>query len=448
MKGLAYIELKDNNNNTIKRKELNIVTNVFNDYLNVVSHLANPASSASSVFSEMATYANYHKGINLNSLSHFGIRLFTESIEPNPNNYDVNIEHLAYGNTSTSASGNRGIFNAESSYIINEQGKDVGVKLVWDFPTNCANGTINTICLTNKNNTFGENYSQFYNTGTVSSRIYFKNSNKVDVSFQNNGLPIMVTESIIKLFNKVSGKVTDTGWKENEEDYTSISLEGYSKYFKVIQEEENLFHTVAYNSTTELYDFISFNKEGSILDTVELTNLDSDVSNYKDFSICGNHLLFLIYDHYKSVPTMKSYNKTTGELKQVTLPDAVSSAAGVNVLSTIKAYDNSLYTLACYSRDNYGPYYFRTAYFKEQDGEIILYKKVNSDSHGFYSPTFNFGVSNIFSVSNSGHVNNGYTNAFIYLGYSTVYTINQLESPLEKTESNTMKITYELRWSE
>lgn len=78
-----------------------------------------------------------------------GIYIFDENIEENPNIIvpPPNVECIGHAGNDAYAGkdGRRGSFNSSESVLI-----DNGVKLVWDFATNQANGVIKCISLTNE----------------------------------------------------------------------------------------------------------------------------------------------------------------------------------------------------------------------------------------------------------------------------------------------------------
>lgn len=146
MKGHTRIELT---NVKTREKEVmeedNLITNAANGYINTILLLYSMSSS----------YSSQHSGYRSSGLfplrdSAFGgIKLFGSTIEENPNNYYLpNVgKHpvIGYAGSTTTPGTDR---KRGSRNIVETTAIDNGVRIVWDFATSEANGTIASVCLT------------------------------------------------------------------------------------------------------------------------------------------------------------------------------------------------------------------------------------------------------------------------------------------------------------
>lgn len=475
MKGRTLIELQDKDGRLVEYKDDNMLTNAFTDMLNIVANTSTTGALLTTERDRLNALSNNFIGIfDKNNLKKWGIRIFSEPLEENADKYNIYAPHLAYGNETTSMEEGKGVFNDLSSkFLTNDIGEVVGIRLVWDFATNIANGEIACVCLTPTKNTFGSLYANHYckNTSVTSEQKgalnFFYNvstSNimtynpKRNFSYRKNGMPIAVTNNTVKIYQTTQPIVSHTGWLENDESYTEYTIEGYEDLFKVYDLDHS-YVTLGKNTQTENYDLIRLNHNTlEIEETLEV----GELSIMYDYLIVGENEGRSLSDLTSLVYFTESFLGSYTYTESINLKTMVKKGKNYSSESNANYHNTSMNVVLDENNNLIGKLFIERANSNWGRYESHYYKSSSSET----------GYDIISSISTNGGVSNGsqeVSYANLHFGLTpicvtkttigaryhnlafdnqTVFTINNLETPVTKTDANTMKITYELTWGE
>ena len=483
LKGKTTFELTDVNTGEVEViEDTNMITNGLQDFLATYGYfgcdvLSNDKMGANSLW--------------VNALG--GLFLFDSRLEENVENTFMPAGVKMVGNGSKDVA-NSGVVTELGSYNTTESGlqSDGSIKLVYDFSTQQANGTIACVCLTSKLGGYigmgSENryYNASYNLKEYMSddkhRLYSGIAGARNY-LQHLMYPVY-SDNVIYLtnpynINYVSG-YTDQHWSTNKKiqilkvraGFSSVSIKD-----KNVLSNNNILATYDIDIPQDIIDFVGTYKygtipfsdnEGNIFMVFGRTSSDSDFNdNY--FSFRNNSYVWIMkIDRDMQVTAYKVTNNTGNNLY-------VSRKTTVFDGGYIWTYtDNSPYTL-------YG--------IKYSDSTQIIETGVSKDSKynlfvlgrnligicNSYATLNNYNPPDIYDVVNRTlKKTNGAINWFaddifipfvdrkgVYIsvyGYSYssdpqnyfsvikdpryLATINNLSEPVVKTASKTMKVTY------
>lgn len=484
MKGTAKIELFNKDGEVVEQVEHNLVTNAFTDIPRIIANLLNGDPTITSSY-RLQRLANLYKSSGLSNDKTFAIKLFSDYINNNdPNHYyELGHEFLAYGTDSGTSQDNRGsrISNLTCMIRDEENQKDIGIRLVWEFPSNCANGEIKSICLCPnifetklyKTNTMG------YSLGNGLGVTDFLNDSsfRVNVSYTREGFRTVTKSeesySTITIAESNIMDISPIDMVTSKEGKNVITLVGYTDIFKAIELYDGIFATIALNLNTNLYEFLTIDSTTKTI--IEQKVLYNNFKEFQDFGLCGDFLIltvvynsnnktnygaksrFYYYPLNAEEPTdwaNLSLGTPSGYSPTHAYSDADSYYPQDNIMTlkhmekegfvceivSIRGWStaNDITRLTCHLDVVDGiPKYINT---------LVHTYKAYGNSHP-YSPLFNFGTTPIVYINNHCESRN-FETGYAYIGYDlgTYFTINNLEVPIFKTEDNSMKITYELIW--
>ena len=494
LKGSATIELTNADGSKEIIKHDNMITNAVNDLLKsqrgelatIMKHMKNGESYAQALFG--------------------GILLFGEALNTDANKYFLPTTNIV-GYASQDAYG--GLDVARGSVNSSESGlqEDGSYKFVWDFATSQANGKISAIALCPKimgqigasdsivnserkdfreangvvapfntngymlpygGSTVGiANYDFFViavigdvayctdrlnttNNGTYPSR-YFNNNGGIlklyrfklgasNISVNNycgmatylDSIDVKMPTEFIDSLYKDQGDQSVAFWFNAKDKKlivfpcykkSDIEVNGTTKYIEI---------ELANNNTVNTYTFTN-NTGGKIMRGG--SNFDSYYEQSYTMFICNDYIVnfSIVGSENKMYVTKKSDNTIVKEVKY-------SDSKGFGFNST-----NTLYFTPVFCRDNI----------------LVFSYKLDSDDYYYYILDMETGIikkTNAYLLSNHCMVDIGedsvFARTYTYMSYRLMMnpfvltTKNNLDSPVTKTSSQTMKITYTLKESE
>ena len=467
MKGKAIIELTDKNGKKTTH-EHNMTTDVFKDVFTVVSNLSGGGTSSDIIRHYGSYMANLFKGFRDSNM--YGIKLYENKIPEVKENY---LNHsrvsVGYGNQGVDYDEKRGVLNVLSTCkLTNDNDEQIGVRLVWDFPTNTANGNIQSICLTTANtDLYTTLTSNFLNTGTQSfkDKGIFLRTERIDSSYTKEGLLLRVDNNKIMREKQKTGIVSPQGWVNNPEDFETYILEGYEDLYKVY-DFHSYYLTIAKNTVTQVYDLLKLNRDS--LEVLENTPLTALTSTYYDYGFVGevdditNIIFQNTFTSSNTTASYKNYNLKTHTVADLNPPNRYTNSVrqGANAITVNKDLDNKLYCrllhyrLGHYSSSSTSRYYYprQTVYKTNSEGNLEVMYSNTHDRSNASAIYVHFGIQPIGIASDNGVCEYNGANpemyCYIALENQCLLTINNLDVPLVKTDAYTMKITYELTWGE
>lgn len=406
LQGKSKIELFDaiTGKKTFEHEEHNMITNAYKKaYETIMSKVI-----LTDDFSAMYKY--YPRDFSK------GILLLNSTQTADANNFvpKGNLVGYASSNGYSGSSTMRGSFNTSESVPLSNPS---GYKYVWDFTTNQANGTINTLALTPSNTMYTDNL----NIATTSS-------------------PTILTD---KTFSDETG---DNYYQY----YYNAGAYGFTKY--------TLKSTIPYLSTTSRYASITY------------TFPDY---NYGFSNIV--HYAGYVYLILKKTSDSKWYvvkSDTSGNIVSTTLLNTTLSVAYFGVVGNYIIYSGGLSsgTVTLKVFDMSAGLYMNDITFTIVNGNTPTYFYnigtslligYNNFTNGYYSVLIDENL-NLMKITDeissygwmsSNRIGNCIGNAPIVLGSSaisiapfTMFTINNLQTTVNKTSANTMKISYSLTW--
>ena len=477
LKGRTLIELQDKDGNIKTYKDNNMVTNAFTDVLRIMANTSTTGSLLTTERYALAELSNRFNGVfNTTDLNRWGVRLFEEPLEEDADKYFIHRPHLAYANETTSMEEKKGVFNTLSSkFLTNDIGQTIGIRLVWDFSTNVANGKISCISLTPSINTYNSNrYNLRLNTLCTDTPMAHNGvftwgvpeNSRRELSYTKEGIPIKVKNNTIYFYKNTQPTISHLGWYEKSDIYDKVVLDNYIDLFKVY-DLENYYLTLGKNTETQKYELIKLNKETYEIDETRLIG-NFDLKNQFDYSIVGvksdtledlTNVLYFSNLVYTSSSTNRgilySINLKTLERKDVYWGSSTNYAYyNSHCFSPMLDENGDISTKVTINRGGSSYCYVASGTFKlnESKDDCVLCDSFNINGMSSGLPIMsgiNFGLKPIFTtIEPYGSSNISYHKTNVGYDHNTVFTINNLETPITKTEDNTMKITYELTWGE
>jgi len=354
------------------------------------------------------------------------------------------------GGSYAGADTTRGNFNiTESGSITN------GYKRVWDFATNQANGTINSICLTtDRGGNYGygntstyqslSEYSSFPLDSIINTQLTmygatdyygFTNTNKIYMAgFSTDAKKIYFQDGyngtmLLRIFETPNSGAL--GFLQTLQMPTSAATNSYSK---TLLANENLWlcvingtiYGVLYNSSTKAAYLKTYSET-----FVELTSITLTGSKTLDltprFGIVNGYLF--IYSGTTNV--IRKYNSSTGAyVEDYTVPSgSVQRIQQFNNQFIMFWYNSNPTSVALYDGVNLYKWYLLggNGLNYQMDSVCALYPEKSAILMAF--------------ISNIGAARLG-ANLFAPL----LFTVNNLATPVSKTSSQTMKVTYTITW--
>ena len=438
-KGKTKIELFDGitGKKTDEYKDQNMVTNAIKNMLGSIgSH-----SLISGV--DCAQWMNYQTPLYPTYLR--GILLWDSEIQEEPDNIFAPPGVKCVGHAGSAYSGTRvtrGTLNANETAVLPN-----GVKIVWDFATDKANGTIKSISLTSQ---MGGNCGWFM--GSYDSVEYF--------FWSLAALNVGSTKQVRVLPAPKTSGYTYSGYIGELKKGSFYFINPTSSKGKLDVMEMTFANPAAITILNKAGDLASTAKE-----TVFSIPTDSDfTASNANFIINGNNYVFT----YKNGTAIKVWsfdlvNKTSSLVKTLTLSETVS---GTNLAYfNGHIYVNSSTRGGICKFDGSGQFVAKvsagqhTGRFHLFNGCLIV---ANDSTSGGTTPiAYTDGTDCMESTvgNNTPHVflpsktykpplfvsYDANTNPR-FLGYVTPYmaTINNLAAQVVKTSEHTMKVTYEL----
>ena len=463
IKGKTKIELFDKDGNVKIQEDNNMVTNAIYQFYKTARTI--PTNSSDVTDKLLSTIAVEANGLeNFLNKDRVGIMLYHDTIPENPNIfYSSQIPFASAGSNYKAMTDWRGNLNTkESGNIKNKKDEIIGYKWVWDFGTHQANGQISCLSLTDRNRGDNFNSALFYRCFGVPEIYYYCNdgfaipkdstNRPLKKSFSDDGKLYISTDTGYEIYDGSKVKISYYSADLNNEGVTEIiNFNTHSDFLKIISDTvNNRMFTIATNNDTGMKELLVLKKDtNEIIYSKELTNLTDTIC---DFGINGDDIIYT-----------KTRNCTGGGDRQAyfySLTDETISSATISA----NTYDfrslcniNTMLTqegdyLSCYSiveSLNYSyDYGSINVYIFNKDRTRREYK--NKDNRDIYSPAINFGTSGITVAREQGCIYDTANESRATIGFvpGVLYTINNLQNPIEKTEANTMKITYEIRWAE
>ena len=464
--GNATIELTDvatNARDVIYEKNMvtNMLSNMYESLINIhqvsSSHSQYVRDVASSILDQNISPINYF-GKDKN-----GIMVFSEPVYENPDVFMTNQIPLATaGSVYDNSDSTRGTMNAKETteiVSVSDSSRVVGVKFVWDFNTSQANGVISSvsICDISSGNKIGMPWQPAPKTITIdsqSAKLGFEEHVPQSMNISNiskNGH--VYTANDTGYVKETICDITigfDTPYTPSTEGSTEYQIAGYSGFINLhIHDNISEISLLGKNDATDMWEIITVGMDTNVIKAN--TPIPNITFEPKNFGRVGNFIIFQPVGKYNtSVPwTIHVFNITSGLFED---PISVTVPAGehgynknIGGLSTINEYqagDNTFIS----SVDG-----IRLSEHSYRDGvsHTLFY-----DISGTITPIANNAGVITMNVGDSFHIRKTHSATTNLISVSpgfhnmALFTINNLETPINKTNANTMKITYELRWGE
>lgn len=434
LKGHARIELTDINTSSKEVIESdNIVTNGASTFLKIRGNTLHPVEKM------------FMENDNPVATLYGGLILWDGTIDESVNNYHkpAGVKMTAnacYGLKNTTDASELGNYNTDESVIGNGY-----AKFVFDFSTNEGNGTIASLSLVHKYCGmigFGNKKSGVCaNLAGISDVIKngSRNISSTEIAYQKNGNALYMKEDVLYVasMSTSTGAVIigsykfDTGHTlslfsdkknllKNKIGSKEIQLKDYHTYSRVTYqvvgiEDKYLYYAILntkspYNVLLIKVDITTCSVESTDLET--LYNKLHATGSFHNI-LNGN----LVY--YGKDSKCHIYNISTGDVVDVSYDTR-------NIVSHLKLNEKES---LCFTKDGYC-----YLYSKEDNSYVMTNNKEATNN----SPA-------IYATGDGGVVC-AYSNGTTYVSGNPFYigTINNLDSPVEKTADKTMKITYTL----
>lgn len=478
LKGKTTIELTDVNTGEKKvYEDHNMVTNFANYLFKNIGGLWRKER----FYDSNSNYADSYYPYRTNMLG--GLLLFDNEIDPKggetifaPTNARM-VGCASYGNSdNTSATTNskmRGNYNASESYY---NSNEKTMKFVYDFSTSQANGTIKSACLTS----IQGGYGGYEYPGELR---YDNSSNGVSWLFRQNyyEYPLYIGEKFLYAINidknelyyhniesttSISIYTYDTGWYEKKilsspysihklkaTDTYTIDINSMSYTAGFYDQKHNTLHVVGHTSASWA--------NGVTLKVTKINLTDKTVENYTITNNTGV-TMNLFYSNSSEPKSWKTFAyvydnilyvwggsngvyriDTTGvkETKQILAVSASSilfSTFNGRVLIILFKYGEWYsYQEHAYT---YNPETDVTSDLGQNPGGLVIDSDVRSYRYGTIVPCIDCNDIIKYAI----HYGRNFHGCFITLN-NYLATINNLETPITKTNTNTMKVIYTIK---
>lgn len=379
-----------------------------------------------------------------------GILLFDEHIDENNGDTifaPTNVEQIGCASKDTTSSDNViGSYNSSESYY---NSAEKTMKYVYDFATNQANGTIKSVCLTSKKGGFST-----YGNANIPSKAeqpYYITTDYYDFTFSSDSYGLFcfadydanvayyckvlsTTEAVIyerelpyKRINLFSSR-TSTNAKSNTS--YSIDLSSYKSWCPFYDKKQHAIYIIGTESSISAGAQFKVSKINLTTKTVENMVLTND----SGVSIRVNRYYMYIYD------------------------GVIYFYSGNQSIYMIDIYgEKTTKKIGAHYVTNYEYGFFLSI------GDRIYFGKGNSSNgngcYMVYNPELDTLYRSGITFYNNqncidfkgGHdlyyyLNSSYSNSRgFYLKPNYLATINNLETPITKTNTNTMKVIYTIK---
>lgn len=450
IKGSTKIELFDKDGNvTSVVQEDNFITNAIKDIYDGAMSLD---------FSPLNVINNQIKSYTLGDffgIDDIGVAVLNRTL-PNDESFTVLGEKPnAYaGGEYVGNDTDRGTLNINETSVYEEGGK-IKHRWVWDFPTSSANMEIKSICLVpracgngvqnaeipvkplNKNNNiglqgYGENEYTFYSDNTYQFT-------KIDeiVKPTSNGYALYKCNYTLSYGKNLRNIKT-----------LDVVLSDYTDFHKqvCIDKDNNIYLLAKKVSDTKYYVIKLSYGTDSILQEILLPNVNSKPSFFGVVSDAVFYKVRLISEGGQYTKIALGYVTFTGEENEVVCQGGIGNYTSTDVRFTISTYVDSQGNMNMYfghiqrynatnAANKYGVSVHSTNnyyYYNECSG-VNSYTKL----HGF-----NKINNTLFGYATHSKDSNSWYTLYPAIHNTTLFTINNLDNPIPKTEANTMKITY------
>lgn len=420
----------------------------------------------------MYDLAKTYKGNEgLSNPSNYGILLFsTEHPSSDFVMIGDSVEGMAYASEATAdTNALLGTLNqSECVDLKNDSQTIIGKRLVWDFPTGTANYEIKSIGFVNNyfkkasslptahraiwTNTVNlqkkeENYHLVSNSTPATPMIY---------SYDCNGFLMYVKDGLIKRRNRTNVIVADNSFSIDEGLDESHEVSGFCVTHKVLHLKNDTYRCLATSEASDYYHLLVLDESFNVTQQTELTGLSKSSETFLDWGLCGDYLL-LNYHLYLTSSLYKSYRLTTHQLNTITSSvgvDSANSSSNSFCQKSINTYEDingrfvadiSRQTTSTSTSSSYhsGRY---TALSQNEEGELVYDRFTRTSSTSYCIPIYNIGTTPlcVYVSGNSGE----YQHISLDFAPRTCFKMYRLDTPITKTEANTLKVTVDLVWGE
>lgn len=356
-----------------------------------------------------------------------GLLLFPEPINEDSDNFFAPADNqptgLASNDGYTGEDRRRGSFNSIDSGVIERDGKPVGYRYVWDFPTSAANGKISCACLTSVKGGAGYLdsgdvllHKELYNTGNGSVGISRSNVNDVWTSDSDNNPRGFVFGGNDKgiYFSRINGQIgrnsigiSSLGLFNNPATYEYLFTKQNNGALAVVGDDVWTVRTngnASGNATINIDKYIAANNWEMTTETITVNaQLKRTELNYT-CAVIGNFLYMCGYGD-NGVYKINLLNVADVTFIDISIPSSCLYSFGDLVSSQ----------------------------------ECFIDSADNVHMTGIKSaPCYRHGAWAVLSQANHGSIQCFFT-ASIFMPY--LATINNI-SPVNKTPDKTMRVTY------
>lgn len=467
LKGKTTIELTDVNTGEKKvYEDHNMVTN-FAKYL--FKNIGGLWNKAAFYDSNSTSYAGSYYPYRTNMLG--GIMLFDSDIDPKDGETifaptDANMVGCAAYNF-TSTNDVRGTYNSSESYYNSQENS---MKYVYDFATNQANGTIKSVCLTsiqggfggyeNPNNVKNDNNSngnscmfrQNYYTPNLligESFLYAIDIGKEELYYHNITSTTSI-DIITRDANFFKKKILSSPYSittKSTETYTiDINSTSYTAGF--YDQKHNTLHVIGHTSYTW--------NNGVTLKVSKINLTNKTVENYTLTNDTGVTIR-LFYDNstepkswsthayiYDNILYLCNLESPYGIYKKDTTGASETKQLNINL--------NKPSSFTCNGRIYFyrsGNSFEQSVYVYNPNSDTVTVSCLNAGLNGSDNWSDNATIVPCIDMNDAVkysilRVNSGFSYKFITLN-NYLATINNLETPITKTNTNTMKVIYTIQ---
>lgn len=441
MKGEATIQLFDARTGKEKQRitEENLITNFYKklieDYLSFWQ------------IDAFSTNLQYFLGYWTPKQTSSGIILLDTAQPEDPDNIMLSggkcVGHA--GAAYSGASAYRGNLNAsESGNIVDGVNKVIGYQWVWDFATDKANGTIKCACLTTERGG-NRGYKEDESPNDYSAYAFDPNSQQTSLSLDSIDKYFIGMDPTDKTFyfqQSLSGTIYLRKWK-----VPSLGAIAYNDKLKLfvdandvrtitLPSSEYLFldlidgglYGLQYNRSTKALVLKKFNKDTlETSATWELTNSNQLYYSSPNFAKLGDYVYAL--SNSSSPRVLYKYSLINGQcVDEIALPS--------NSITMLTTFDDKFISLGYYDSSN------KKASYWLYDGTNFHGKFIDYGSSSNCGCPKRLGKTPFVSYAQQ------YSRPSIQLALfgPCFFSVNNLASPVVKTDSDTMKVTYRITW--
>lgn len=429
MKGISKIELFNSTNEKIcEYNDNNMLTNVLSE------GLSRTLNACYTLTTENSCFSKYVRELVPKSLIG-GILLYKNRIDERANNFFTNQSPLGYAGSSYDLSNPmRGTLNTQETGDTIIDGK-AAYRWVWDFGTANCNFEFASIALTDVNSGNGEMWGAFSKFNALPLDLYTPNhrTKNSKINYYDDNIYTTITNGYTwNVFDKLSFS------KKMELKTESVIFEKYTE-INQLHFIHNTVYGLGKNTTTNNYEI--FTAPIGSATTTTLNILTGITSSPENWCILGTNKLAFnaqVVGYTGNSKTIQVYNMETNTM----LPQIV-----INLTNPVTGTENQCGQIRMFKADNGFCMYFESYnfYFTYQVkgfvyGDLTNNIRGESSNASYDTGRGGIGVSICDTPITISSGRNDYHG--IRLLGQTLFTINNLETPITKTASNTMKISY------